>query len=310
MFRRPARLVLAILSALMAGLAPAWAAPRVVASIKPIHALVAAVMAGVGAPELIVQGGASVHTYTLRPTDAEHLHNAQLVFWVGPVMESFLVKPLAALSSHADIVELDRAPGVTALKARVGGVWEKDADEPETGARAADIDGHLWLNPENAEAIARVAAARLAALDPANAARYAANAAALEQRLDALDAELTRRLAPVRGVPFVVFHDAYQYFDRRYGLDAIGSITVSPERQPGARRIAEIRAKVKQLGARCVFSEPQFPPTLVNTVIAGTKARTGVLDPEGASLPAGPDLYGALMHRLADSLVRCLGPST
>jgi zinc transport system substrate-binding protein len=281
----------------------------VVASIKPIHSLVAAVMAGVGEPALIVSGGASVHTYTLRPTDAEHLDKAQLIFWVGPVMESFLAKPLKALAGGAEIVELDRAPGVASLKARVGGLWEKDADEPTTAVPAEEIDGHLWLDPANAKAIARVAAARLGALDPAHAGRYATNAAALERRLDALDADLKAQLAPVRGVPFVVFHDAYQYFDRRYGLDAIGSITVSPEKQPGARRNEEIRRKVSTLHARCVFSEPQFPPTLVRTVIDDTGARTGVLDPEGAALPAGPGLYAALMQALADSLVHCLMPA-
>jgi zinc transport system substrate-binding protein len=285
------------------------AVPKVVVSIKPIHALVAGVMAGVGEPALIVAGGSSPHVYSLRPSDARKLDAADIVFWVGPIFEGFLTKPLAALAGKADIVELDRAPGVTLLPARQGGDWEEDADEHghEPAASALEQDGHLWLDPDNAKAIVRLAAAKLAAIDPGNAARYGGNAIALEQRLDALDAALRLRLGPVRGLPFVVFHDAYQYFDRRYGLAAIGSITVSPEHLPGAQRIQAIRAKLARSGAACVFSEPPFEPALMQTVIEGTGARTGVLDPEGAALPAGPELYFTLMNGLADALATCLG---
>jgi zinc transport system substrate-binding protein len=282
------------------------AAPEVVVSIKPIHSLVAGVMAGVGEPQLIVAGGSSPHVYSLRPSDARKLEAAQLVFWVGPILEGFLGKPLASLAGKADIVELDHAAGVALLPARQGGDWEEDEDEHHHAASAAEQDGHLWLDPGNAKAIVHLVEAKLAALDPANAARYASNAAAVTQRLDMLDADLRERLQPVRGRPFVVFHDAYQYLERRYGLQAIGSITVSPEHLPGAQRIQAIHAKVAGLGAACVFSEPQFEPPLVQTVIDGTDARTAVLDPEGASLPAGPDLYVSLMTRLADGLATCL----
>ena len=284
-------------------------APDVVVSIKPIHSLVASVMAGVGEPQLIVAGGSSPHVYNLKPSDARKLEKAQLVFWVGPILEGFLEKPLASLADKADIVELDRSPSVALLPARRGGDWEahEDEDEHTHAASAAEQDGHLWLDPENAKAIVQIAEAKLAALDPANAARYASNAAALAQRLEALDAGLRRRLAPVRGRPFVVFHDAYHYLERRYGLKAIGSITINPEHLPGAQRIQAIHTKVAALGAACVFSEPQFEPRLVETVIEGTQARTGALDPEGASLHAGPELYFTLMDGLADGLATCLG---
>jgi zinc transport system substrate-binding protein len=282
------------------------AAPDVVVSIKPIHSLVAGVMAGIGEPHLIVAGGSSPHVYSLRPSDARKLERAQLVFWVGPILEGFLEKPLTSLADKAEIVELDHAPGLALLPARRGGDWEADEDELAHAASAAEQDGHLWLDPENAKAVVRLAEAKLAALDPANAPRYASNAGALAQRLDALDASLRQRLAPVRARPFVVFHDAYQYLERRYDLKAIGSITVGPEHLPGAQRIQAIRAKVAALGAACVFSEPQFEPRLVGTVIEGTHARTGVLDPEGASLHAGPELYFTLMDDLAVGLVTCL----
>lgn len=308
----PRRTPLLLALPLLLGLSlPAWATPEVVVSIKPLHSLVAGVMAGVGEPRLIVAGASSPHVYTLRPSDARRLEAADLIIWVGPIMEGFLTKPLAALPGKAEIVELDRAPSIALLPAREGGAWEPDEDEPwheqgEGHRSALEQDGHLWLDPENAKAIVRIAVARLSALDPADAARYAANGAALAQRLDALDDALRHRVATLKDRPFVVFHDAYQYFDRRYGLDAIGSITVNPENRPGARRLEQIRDKIVTLHARCVFSEPQFEPSLVRTLIAGTDAHTGVLDPEGASLKAGPDLYFALMNGLAESLTRCL----
>jgi zinc transport system substrate-binding protein len=303
--------------ALLAGLAlfgpgasPALAAPpKVVVSIKPIHSLVAGVMSGVAEPALIVAGSASPHTYSLKPSDARQLEAADVVLWIGPVFESFLVKPLGALASRAEVVELDRAPTIALLPARAGGTWEADPDEHPQSRSASSLqeDGHLWLDPTNAKAIVRLAVDRLSARDPGDARRYAANGAALERRIDALDERLRQRLEPVRHVPFVVFHDAYQYLERRYGLAAIGSITVEPEHPPGAKRLQAIREKVLQAGARCVFSEPQFEPRLVQTVIAGTRAGTGVLDPEGAALPRGVGLYFTLMDHLADGLVACLG---
>jgi zinc transport system substrate-binding protein len=306
--RRASPIALAVFLAMMAPGARAGSAPNVVVSIKPVHSLVAAVMAGVGEPGLIVAGGTSPHLYTLRPSDAERLQAADLVFWIGPIFDGFLAQPLSALAGKADVVELDRAPELALLPARQGGAWDVDAEAHSHGAASSPLeqDGHLWLDPDNARAIVHIAAARLSAHDSANAARYAANAAALERRLDALDGALRERLVPMRGVPFVVFHDAYQYFERRYGLDAIGSITVDPERPPGARRLQEIRAKVKALGARCVFSEPQFEPRLIQTVIAGTRANTAVLDPEGTALRRGPDLYFTLMGGLGEGLASCL----
>lgn len=307
--RRVIGVAAALLGAAVLPSLAAAAAPKVVVSIKPIHSLVAGVMAGVGEPALVVAGGSSPHVYTLRPSDARKLEAADIVFWVGPILEGFLAKPISSLAGKAEIVELDRAPGIALLPAREGGDWEEDEHDHdhEPTASALEQDGHLWLDPENAKAIVRIARARLSALDPANAERYRSNAAALERRLDALDAGLRQRLAAVRGLPFVVFHDAYQYFDRRYGLSAIGSITVGPEHLPGAQRIQAIHAKVARVGARCVFSEPEFEPRLVQTVIEGTRARTAVLDPEGAALRAGPELYFNLMGGLADALATCLG---
>lgn len=284
----------------------AAAAPKVVATVKPLHSLVAGVMAGVGEPGLIVQGGGSPHNHVLKPSEARLLAEAQVVFWVGASLETFIEKPLASLGSTARIVEVTRLPGVVRLSGRQGGTWDGHDDDGGDRHGSAGLDSHLWLDPANARAIARGAAAVLGEADPANRARYAANADGLGARIDALDRELTATLEPVRGVPFVVFHDAYQYFEKRYGLRAVGSITVSPERPAGARRVAAVRERIRSVGARCVFSEPQFPPGLLGALTEGTDARTGTLDPLGASLPAGPECWFALMRSLGASLASCL----
>lgn len=312
-------------------------APDVVVSIKPIHSLVAAVMQGVGEPKLIVEGAASPHTYSLKPSNAAALQDADLVFWVGHGLEAFLEKPLESLGGKAIIVELDDAPGLEKLQFREGGPFEAHTHEGEEGhdhaheeeghdhAKAADaghdheeeaghqheehgeFDMHLWLSPDNARAIATEAARALSEKDPANAETYNKNLAALNDKLAALNTEIIETVAPVKEKPFIVFHDAYQYFEHHYGVHAAGSITVSPETLPGAERLTQIRDKVKTLGATCVFAEPQFEPKLVNVVIEGTSAKSGVLDPEAATLEPGPELYFTLMRSIANSLRDCLG---
>lgn len=282
------------------------AQPVVVASIKPVHALVAGVMQGVGEPLLLVSGGASPHEYSLKPSDARALGAAQVVFWIGPELESFLVKPLANTPTARSVALLD-APGVTLLPLRAGGAWEAhDHDHDHDPAPTASRDVHLWLDPVNAAAMVRQMVAVLGAADPARQAEYARNGAVLVERLDRLNQQLASALAPVREQPYLVFHDAYQYFERRYGLNAVGSVVLKPEQRPGAKRVADIQARVRERKVRCVFGEPQFQPALVETIIAGSDARRGVLDPLGADLPAGPDAYFQLLQALAEALRGCL----
>ena len=173
-----------------------------------------------------------------------------------------------------------------------------------------DYDVHIWLDPHNAMGITRHIGAVLATIDPAHKAAYEQNANNQIRRLQQLDRELEIELAALREVPFVVFHDAYQYFERRYRLNSVGTLAVNPERQPGARRVREIRALIRSAGIRCVFSEPQFPPTLVDTLIEDTHARHGTLDPLGAELPEGPEAYFLLLRNLSTSLRACLGAET
>jgi len=276
-----------------------------VVSVKPLHSLVAGVMAGVGEPDLIIRGAGSPHTYSLKPSEARLMERAQVIFWVGTSLETFMEKPLAVLGSRARVVQAMQVPGITLLAGREGGA--REASEHAGEEAAATHDGHLWLDPANARRIAQHAAEVLGQVDPGNRDRYMANAEALVARIDALDAELKAELAPVREIPFVVFHDAYQYFEKSYSLRSVGSVTVSAERKPGAKRVKEIRDTIRGRGARCVFSEPQFSPAVLGTLLEGTDTGSGTLDPIGAGVPAGPDAYFTLMRSLGAALAACLG---
>ena len=287
---------------------PAFASgPNVVAAIKPVHALVASVMQGVGEPHLLVEGNASPHTFSLKPSGAQALENADLVFWIGPDLEVFLVDPLQTLAPNANIVSLANARNVTTRPLREGGDFElHDHEEDSSGHRHNEIDMHIWLDPKNALAMVDEIALALGAADPDNAKIYAANAIQTSRAIDALVDEITALLAPVQDRPFIVFHDAYQYFETRFAVNAVGSITVSPETIPGVRRVEQIRETVKNAGAACVFAEPQFTPRLVAVVTEGTNARAGVLDPMGAEIASGSELYFELLRNLAHSMKECL----
>ena len=311
---------------------------NVVASVKPVHSLVAAVMEGIGAPVLIVKGAASPHTYALKPSQAEQIEKADLVFWMGHSLETFLEKPLESLASKAMVVELMDSHGLKKLEMREGGGFDEHDhdDHDEGGHKEHDEDGHkehedhseeehdnhaeeshddhghgkfdvhVWLDPENAKVMANEIMEALKKVDPGNAKKYERNTKNLVERLNRLVAEVSAKLTSVKEKGFVVFHDAYQYFEKRFGLTAVGSITVSPEVVPGVKRIKELKNKIKKLNALCVFSEPQFKPKLVSTVVEGTKAKTGVLDPLGASIQNGPELYFILIHDMAKNLIKCL----
>lgn len=310
------RIWITLAAFLLAGFPVAAAdAPRVVATIKPVHSLVAGVMEGVGAPILLIKGG-SPHAYAFKPSEARALQDAQIVFWIGEGFERFLGAPLKSVAANAVSVELIGAPGLTLLRLRESGAWEGHAHDHGHGDEdhhddhdGSTVSTHIWLDPLNAKAMVGEIARQLTRLNPDNADTYSENAASLSKRLDALSNELAAVLKPVRGEGFLVFHDAYHNLEHRYGLRALGSLTISPEIQPGAARLSALREKISEAQAVCVFSEPQFTPKLVNVLLEGTTARSGVLDPLGADIKPGTDLYFTLMRRNAESLHSCLSAS-
>lgn len=321
-------------AAFLATAARAQAELKVTVTIKPVHALVAQVMEGVGTPALLVQGAASPHTYALKPSDAKALNHANVFFRVSNTVEPFTRKIVSALPESVRTVTLAEAPGIELLSVRTGETFERHghddhghdhdghghdahghqghndhhAEGDHTHDDHADEarDGHVWLDPENARKMVAEIARVLAQASPEHAETFKANAARADAALVALETDIGRDLAPVKDKPFVVFHDAFQYFEHRFGLTAVGSITVSPEAKPSAKRLTEIRRKLAALSASCVFSEPQFQARLVAAVTEGTSARSGTLDPEGALVEPGPGAYETLLRNLASGLKSCL----
>ena len=297
-------LVLSLLCASMLATS-AQAAPKVVTTIVPLHSLVSSVMDGVGTPELLMQGQNSEHNASFTPQQIADMAHADAVFMIGNNLESKLgeISGTETVGGKA-FIKMNEIQGLITHAIREGGTWEPDGDEPpSTGVSA---DPHIWLDPENAKLMVKTIATTLDKADPANAKLYDANATKALAELDRLEADLKTQLTPVQHKPFIVFHDAYQYFEHRFGVTAVGSISNFSATPPSAQRLEEIHNKINSSNATCVFREPQFTDAAVVTVIEGTKAKSSVLDPIGADLKPGPKAYGELLHEIAKNLSDCL----
>ncbi|WP_084862137.1 zinc ABC transporter substrate-binding protein [Salibaculum halophilum] len=375
------RLPLSVAATLMAGTAMADV-PDVAVDIAPVHSLVARVMEGVGTPDLIVAPGASPHEYSLRPSEAAALQEAELVFWVGPNLTPWLADAIDTVATGAEATALLEVEGVTRLPIREGALFEAHAHDHGASEAAQDghdaedhahedhgedhahgdhdseghddhghdddahddhgedhahedrgeddahdeaghdehdhadrdhgdhdhgaHDPHAWLSPDNAAVWLTTIAAGLSQADPDNAGAYYANATEARAELETLSDEIDATLDPVRDGRFIVFHDAYQYFEAAFDLPAAGAISISDATDPSPARIAEVRTRVAEQGVTCVLAEPQFDPGIVTAVMEGTEARTGVLDPLGSDLAPGPDLYPQMLRNLAGTLADCL----
>ncbi len=296
----------------------AHAEVRVLTSIKPLQLIAAAVQDGVGAPEVLLPPGASPHNFALRPSDVRRVQEVELLYWIGPDMESFLPRVLSNRSLPN--VPVQNLPGLQLrhFGEEHGAESEHDGhDEQAHGAADADaehdhahrlgsLDAHLWLLPANARVIAMRMAADLSAADPANAARYQANLQAFSQRLTALDQRLKTRLTGVQGQAYFVFHEAFDYFEAAYGLKHAGVFSVASEVQPGARHVAQMRERLQAAGPTCVFSEPPLRPRLAQTLSAGLPVTLAELDALGSAVPVGAQGYEQLLENLAGSLAGCL----
>lgn len=312
---------------------------RVVTTIAPFHALVSAVMGNLGVPELLLKPGASPHHYTLRPSEIKVLQDAEVIFWGGPQLESFLVKPLSTIERSypsLNIIQLDKTPSLVLLPVRRSSTFEtccghdhehehehdhghshnNDHDHGH-GHEADNHDMHFWLDPNNAKVLIDHIAKVLSEKDPIHKNEYFENAKQFKLKLSALDEKLKEELKPVQKKPFIVFHDAYQYFEKHYHLTAAGSITVHPEIPPSVERLQEIRSIIKKTKAVCVFREPQFNSQLIKGIAEETGIHIGELDPLGVSLGSARESkdeskgegYLILLKNLAKSFRECLSAS-
>ena len=286
---------------------------KVLVSIKPFHSLVSGIMEGVSEPLLLINGNNSPHSYALRPSSAENLQQADLVFWGGEILEGFLTKPLQSLSSRAKLVSLQETAGLRLLPLRSGIGWQKHETDSTNDHSAEDettstsgTDPHIWLDPYNAKIISAKIVEILTEMDPQNAQSYRINGEKYGLRLELLDRKLKAEMTKVAETPYMVFHDAYQYFEKRYQLNVVGSMTLHIGFGSSVRRLTAVRKTIQKEKIRCIFSEPQFSPKLLQTVIAGTNVKQGTLDPLGAGLESGAELYFTLLNNLSHNLSSCL----
>ena len=315
-------LIFSILS-ILTFFTPANAEIKVVASIKPIHSLASYLMDGIAKPDLIVDGYASPHGFAMKPSHAKMLQNADLIFWVGEDLESFLEKPLSSIAKKAEKIELMDTKGLQVLKFRERNIFdehdhddhghddhgkkEDDHDDhghdDHDGHAHGEFDPHIWLDPINAKAILNEMAEHLIENDPKNEAKYKSNLAKALQEIDKLTIDVMTDLS--NSVSSIVFHDAYQYFEERFYVNILGAFTVNTDVMPGAEQLAEIREIIEHDKVACVFSEPQFNPDIINAVAKDMKIKTGVLDPLGATLDPGKDLYFNLIRNMSASFKGC-----
>ncbi len=302
-----------LLGALLGALAGDASAevPRVAADVAPVHSLAARVMQGLGEPALIVPPGGSPHDHAMRPSEAAALQEADAVIWVGAALTPWLGRAIDRLAGDALVLPLLEVEGTARLGYREGAVFAEAGSDggeggtAEGGGPEGALDPHAWLDPGNAALWLDAIAEALAGLDPENAEAYRANAQGGRAEIAAAAAEAERLLAPVRGRPFVVSHDAYHHFEDRFGVPALGAIAAGDAAPPSPARLRAIRDAAAERGAVCVLSEPRSDPGLVEAVTGGSGVRA-VADPLGVGLDPGPALYPSLLRELARTLAGCL----
>ena len=315
---------------------------NVVTTIKPLHSLVSSVMKGIGEPSLIIEGTNNPHTFVFKPSHAKMIEEADIIFWIGEDLEAFMEKPLDSLAEKAQVISFMELSSIEKLKFREKNIFddhdghedehEGHEDEDDHGHKDDDhdddhdghedeheghdddhndahahahgeFDAHIWLDPVNAKKMVLEIAHELSDLDPNNKVKYENNANATIKSLDELVDSNKKILS--KDISYVVFHDAYQYFEKRFGVIPAGALTLNPDVLPGAKQIADIQDVINDKGIKCIFSEPQYNPKIIETIGNDMKISTGVMDPLGAYIDAGPSMYSELINGIADSIKDC-----
>ena len=315
---------------------------NVVTTIKPLHSLISSVMEGVGKPSLIIEGTNNPHTFVFKPSHAEMIENADIVFWIGEDLEAFMEKPLESLAKNAKTISFMDLASIEKLKFREQNIFDdhddhghddhddhghKDDDHDDhddhdghddehdghddhddhaghhDGHNHGEFDAHIWLDPANAKEMVLEISHELSELDPSNKSKYEDNASKTIVALDKLIEEVDKSLS--KDISYIVFHDAYQYFEKRFGVIPAGALTLNPDVLPGAKQIADIQDVINDKGIKCIFSEPQYNPKIIETIGNDMKISTGVMDPLGAYIDAGPSMYSDLINGIANSIKDC-----
>ena len=284
---------------------------NVVTTIKPLHSLISNVMKGVGEPSLIIEGTSNPHNFVLKPSHAKLLQDADIIFWIGQDLEAFMEKPLSSLAKDAKKISFMELGSIKKLKFRENNIFDhddhdghkEDDHDDHDGHNHGEFDAHLWLDPVNAKEMVIEISHELSELDPTNKNKYKANADKTIEVLDNLIKEVSQSLS--KDISYVVFHDAYQYFEKRFEVTSAGALTLNPDVLPGAKQIVDIQSLIKEKNIKCIFSEPQYNPKIIETLASDTNISTGTMDPLGVNLDRGVTMYSKLIMNIADSIKNC-----
>ena len=292
---------------------------KVVTTIKPLHSLISSVMEGVGEPSLIIEGTSNPHTFVFKPSHAQMLEEADIVFWIGEDLEAFMEKPLDSLAGNATKISFMELSSIEKLKFREENIFddhddhghddhdghedEHEGHDGHDGHHHGEFDAHIWLDPSNAIEMVLEISHELSEIDPDNAAKYEMNANKTIASLNNLINEINSSIP--KDASYIVFHDAYQYFENRFGVSSAGALTLNPDVLPGAKQIDAIQDLIQNQNIKCIFSEPQYNPKIIETLAADMKISTGIMDPLGAFIDQGPEMYQSLILDIANSLKDC-----
>lgn len=282
--------------------------PRVLVSIAPLHSLVAQVMEGVAEPELVYEASQSPHSSAMTPRQLKAVVEADLLFWIGPELETALARLLPRLSENAQSFELhDFDAGMTLLPMR-DTLFSVPGPGDDHGHDHGDLDPHVWLSLDNAQRFVEFVEGRLIEQDPGNREQYQRNAEQARMGLNTLGEQLNDRLSTSRDTPYILFHDGFQYFEHDQNLNGLGALVLNPDIPPGPRTIARLRDLAAPLERVCLFREPQYSERWLMPLVDNLdQATLGTIDPLGQLSEPGTGLYADMMRRLASDLAACLG---
>ena len=297
---------------------------KVVTTIKPLHSLISRIMETRGEPQLIIEGTNNPHTFVFKPSHANMIEEADIVFWIGEDLEAFMEKPLNSLAKNAKKIAFMDSDSIEKLKFREENIFDDHDDHDDhdghddeheghddhddhaghhDGHNHGEFDAHIWLDPENAKEMVKIIRDELIKIDPEGQRQYSVNAAGATLELDNLINNVEKELS--KDISYIVFHDAYQYFETRFGVKSAGALTLNPDVLPGAKQIADIQDLINDKGIKCIFSEPQYNPKIIETLGNDMNISTGVMDPLGAYIDAGPSMYSELINEIANSIKNC-----
>ena len=297
---------------------------KVVTTIKPLHSLISRIMETRGEPQLIIEGTNNPHTFVFKPSHANMIEEADIVFWIGEDLEAFMEKPLNSLAKNAKKIAFMDSDSIEKLKFREENIFDDHDDHDDhdghddeheghddhddhaghhDGHNHGEFDAHIWLDPENAKEMVKIIRDELIKIDPDGQRQYSVNAAGATLELDNLINSVEKELS--KDISYIVFHDAYQYFETRFGVKSAGALTLNPDVLPGAKQIADIQDLINDKGIKCIFSEPQYNPKIIETLGNDMNISTGVMDPLGAYIDAGPSMYSELINEIANSIKNC-----